>query len=196
MIEVINASTGRNTATEDKFPRQILSGAFAAGFTTGLLTKDLNFCVAAAAALGVPMPVAAAVTTEWRRAAAELGADTDITRIASLVAEAAGVSVSSRRDRTPEGERRLRLERREAARLGRPDRENQKKTVLVDRPALGALERLEEAALLIHQGGRARHLGRAERTERQALAVDRRGAEIAIAAAPARDPAVRLEGDG
>ena len=58
MLEVINASTGRNTASEDKFPRQILTGRYAAGFTTGLLTKDLGLCAAAAEALGVPMPVA------------------------------------------------------------------------------------------------------------------------------------------
>ena len=35
MLEVINASTGRNTASEDKFPRQILTGRYAAGFTAG-----------------------------------------------------------------------------------------------------------------------------------------------------------------
>jgi 3-hydroxyisobutyrate dehydrogenase-like beta-hydroxyacid dehydrogenase len=121
MLEVINASTGRNTATEDKFPRQVLSGDFAAGFTTGLLTKDLNLCVAAAEALGVPMPVAATVVAEWRRAVAELGADADITRIASLVADAAHVAVAPPR---PERHR-LSLERREAARLCRPGGEHQ-----------------------------------------------------------------------
>jgi 3-hydroxyisobutyrate dehydrogenase-like beta-hydroxyacid dehydrogenase len=35
MLDVINASTGRNTASEDKFPRQVLTGDYAAGFTTG-----------------------------------------------------------------------------------------------------------------------------------------------------------------
>ena len=72
MLEVINASTGRNTASEDKFPRQILTGNYAAGFTAGLLTKDLGLCAAAAEALGVPMPVAAAsprpVAARGRRA--------------------------------------------------------------------------------------------------------------------------------
>jgi 3-hydroxyisobutyrate dehydrogenase-like beta-hydroxyacid dehydrogenase len=94
MLAVINAGTGRNTASEDKFPRQVLSGNYAAGFTTGLLTKDLGLCASAAAALGVPMPVAAAVHAEWRRAVAELGAEADITRIAALVEAAAGARIA------------------------------------------------------------------------------------------------------
>jgi 3-hydroxyisobutyrate dehydrogenase-like beta-hydroxyacid dehydrogenase len=98
MLEVINASTGRNTATEDKFPRQVLSGAYAAGFTAGLLTKDLDLCAAAAAALAVPMPVAAEVLAQWRRAVAELGPDADITRIATLVERAAGITITPRTD--------------------------------------------------------------------------------------------------
>jgi 3-hydroxyisobutyrate dehydrogenase-like beta-hydroxyacid dehydrogenase len=90
MLDVINASTGRNTASEDKFPRQVLTGRYAAGFTTGLLTKDLGLCTAAAAALGVSMPVAAEVHAQWQRAVAELGADADITRIVALIERASG----------------------------------------------------------------------------------------------------------
>jgi 3-hydroxyisobutyrate dehydrogenase-like beta-hydroxyacid dehydrogenase len=98
MLDVINAGTGRNTATEDKFPRQVLSGRYAAGFTTGLLTKDLDLCAAAAEALGVPMPVAAEVHAQWRRAVAELGADADITRIVALVERAAGAGIAPDQD--------------------------------------------------------------------------------------------------
>jgi 3-hydroxyisobutyrate dehydrogenase-like beta-hydroxyacid dehydrogenase len=93
MLAVINASTGRNTASEDKFPRQILTGRYAAGFTTGLLTKDLGLCAAAAEALGVPMPVAAVVHARWQRAVVELGPDADITRIVALVEQAAGARI-------------------------------------------------------------------------------------------------------
>lgn len=98
MLAVINASTGRNTASEDKFPRQILSGRYAAGFTTGLLTKDLGLCAAAAEALRVPMPVAAEVYARWQRAVAEVGADADITRIVALVERAAGVRIAREED--------------------------------------------------------------------------------------------------
>jgi 3-hydroxyisobutyrate dehydrogenase-like beta-hydroxyacid dehydrogenase len=98
MLDVINAGTGRNTASEDKFPRQILSGNYAAGFTTGLLTKDLGLCAAAAEALGVPMPVAAVVHARWQRAVAELGAEADITRIVALVEQAAGARIAPERE--------------------------------------------------------------------------------------------------
>jgi 3-hydroxyisobutyrate dehydrogenase-like beta-hydroxyacid dehydrogenase len=93
MLDVINAGSGRNTATEDKFPRQVLTGAFGAGFTAGLLSKDLTLCAAAAEALEVPMPVGATVSAQWRRAVAELGADGDITRIVECAERAAGATV-------------------------------------------------------------------------------------------------------
>ena len=95
---MINASTGRNTASEDKFPRQILTGRYSAGFTTGLLSKDLGLCAAAAEALAVPMPIAAEVYAQWQRAVAELGADADITRIATLVEHAADVRIAPAKD--------------------------------------------------------------------------------------------------
>ena len=98
MLAVINAGTGRNTASEDKFPRHVLSGRYAAGFTTGLLTKDLGLCAAAADALGVPMPVAAEVYAQWRRAVAELGADADIMAMVKRVERAAGVGIGPERD--------------------------------------------------------------------------------------------------
>jgi 3-hydroxyisobutyrate dehydrogenase-like beta-hydroxyacid dehydrogenase len=98
MLEVINASTGRTTASEDKFPRQVLTGNYGAGFTTGLLTKDLDLCAAAAEALGVPMPVAARVHAEWQRAVAELGGDADITTIVKCVERAAGAAIVPGKD--------------------------------------------------------------------------------------------------
>jgi 3-hydroxyisobutyrate dehydrogenase-like beta-hydroxyacid dehydrogenase len=93
MIALINASTGRNTASEDKFPRQVLTGSYAAGFTAGLLTKDLGLCAAAADALEVPMPVAAEVYARWQRAVAELGPEADIMAMVKSVERAAGVKV-------------------------------------------------------------------------------------------------------
>jgi 3-hydroxyisobutyrate dehydrogenase-like beta-hydroxyacid dehydrogenase len=93
MIAVINASTGRNTASEDKFPHQVLTGSHAAGFTAGLLTKDLGLCAAAADALEVPMPVAAEVYARWQRAVAELGPEADIMAMVKSVERAAGVKV-------------------------------------------------------------------------------------------------------
>ncbi len=42
MLAVINASTGRNTATSDKFPRRVLTGTYDAGFSSTLIAKDVR----------------------------------------------------------------------------------------------------------------------------------------------------------
>ncbi|MCZ6764344.1 MAG: NAD-binding protein, partial [Alphaproteobacteria bacterium] len=41
MLDVLNVSTGRNTATSDKFPKRVVTGSFDAGFRTSLMAKDL-----------------------------------------------------------------------------------------------------------------------------------------------------------
>ena len=55
MIDVINAGSGRNTASEDKFPRAILPRSFDFGFAMALMTKDVKLCIDEAEAQGVPM---------------------------------------------------------------------------------------------------------------------------------------------
>src|SRR5258708_35868451 len=42
MIDVINAGSGMNTASRDKFPRAILPRTFDFGFATGLMVKDVR----------------------------------------------------------------------------------------------------------------------------------------------------------
>lgn len=81
MIEVINAGTGRNSATETKFPQAILTRRFAYGFATGLMNKDVRLCLEEARSLGSPMPVGEAVRAIWEAAMRELGADSDYTEI-------------------------------------------------------------------------------------------------------------------
>jgi 3-hydroxyisobutyrate dehydrogenase-like beta-hydroxyacid dehydrogenase len=96
MIEVINAGSGRNTATEAKFPRSILTRKFDFGFTTGLMYKDVKLCLEEAAAANVPMPVATAVREQWRRTAESIGPEKDFTTIAQLVERDAGVEIGKR----------------------------------------------------------------------------------------------------
>ena len=45
MIDVINAGSGMNTASRDKFPRAILPRSFNFGFATGLMVKDVRLCL-------------------------------------------------------------------------------------------------------------------------------------------------------
>lgn len=80
MLDVINASTGRNTATSDKFPNRILTGTYDAGFKTKLLTKDIGLFLDNAKAAGTPVGVAETVADLWRRCDQALP-DSDFTRI-------------------------------------------------------------------------------------------------------------------
>ncbi len=96
MCDVINAGSGRNSASQDKVPRQVLTRRFAQGFATGLMYKDVRLCLEEAEAAGVPMPVAAGVRALWARANDELGADSDMTAIVQLIERAAGVEVKGK----------------------------------------------------------------------------------------------------
>ena len=66
MIEVLNVSTGRNSATIDKFPNRILTGSYDAGFSTAHMTKDVGLFVDGATEVETAATVAAAVTATWR----------------------------------------------------------------------------------------------------------------------------------
>ena len=93
LIDIINASSGRNSATQDKFPRAILPRTFDFGFATGLSYKDVRLCVEEAEAMGVPMVVGGAVREMLAITRARFGADSDFTHIAKLLEEWAGVEI-------------------------------------------------------------------------------------------------------
>ena len=93
MLEVLNTSTGRNSATQDKFPRAILPGTFDFGFATGLSYKDVKLCIDEAEAMGVPMVCGAAVRQMLAVTNAMFGADSDFTSICKVVESWAGVEV-------------------------------------------------------------------------------------------------------
>jgi len=93
LIDIINASSGRNSATQDKIPRAILPRTFDFGFATGLSYKDVRLCVEEAEAMGVPMVVGGAVREMLAITRARFGADSDFTHIAKLLEEWAGVEI-------------------------------------------------------------------------------------------------------
>jgi len=68
MIDVFNASSGRNTATEAKFPNEVLNRRFNVGFNTGLMFKDVRLCLEEAEALGVTMFVGSGTRQAWAHA--------------------------------------------------------------------------------------------------------------------------------
>jgi 3-hydroxyisobutyrate dehydrogenase-like beta-hydroxyacid dehydrogenase len=93
MCEIINAGSGRNSATQDKFPRSVLPGTFDFGFATGLSYKDVRLCLEEADAQGVPMIAGAAVFQMLGVTKARYGADSDFTSIARVYEEWAGIEM-------------------------------------------------------------------------------------------------------
>ena len=93
MCDIINAGSGRNSATQDKFPRAVIPRTFDFGFATGLSYKDVRLCLQEADELGVPMVAGAAVLQMLAVTKAKFGGDSDFTSIARVVEEWAGVEI-------------------------------------------------------------------------------------------------------
>jgi len=91
MIEVLNVSSGRSSATQDKWPRSVLPRTFDFGFASGLCLKDVRLCLSAAQTLGVPLGVGSAVCDLLQRTVDSLGADADFTAMAKTVESDSGL---------------------------------------------------------------------------------------------------------
>ena len=97
MVEVINAGSGRNSATQDKFPNAVLPRRFDFGFITGLMVKDVKLCLEEAEAQQVPMWVGSAVRQLWQYASQTLGPQSDMTELVKCIEQWAGVEVGGNR---------------------------------------------------------------------------------------------------
>jgi 3-hydroxyisobutyrate dehydrogenase len=77
MLEAINASTGRNSTTERKIGRDVLTGAFASGFKLALMAKDVAIAAELGRGLGVEAPFLKETLRLWKEAQKHLppGAD-------------------------------------------------------------------------------------------------------------------------
>jgi 3-hydroxyisobutyrate dehydrogenase len=93
MVDILNASTGMNNSTQQKFKQFVLSGSFASGFALDLMVKDIGIALDVAKDLGVTVPFAALCQNLWSSAQAELGAGHDHTEVAKAAAKTAGVSL-------------------------------------------------------------------------------------------------------
>jgi len=91
MIEVLNAGTGANSATRDKWPRAVLPRTFDFGFSAQLSLKDTRLALAEAQAMGVPLPTGERLATLLERVLVEYGDDADFTEMAKVVEEDAGL---------------------------------------------------------------------------------------------------------
>ena len=91
MIEVLNAGTGANSATRDKWPRAVLPRTFDFGFSAQLSLKDTRLALAEAEAMGVPLPTGERLAALLDRTLAMYGDDADFTAMAKVVEADAGL---------------------------------------------------------------------------------------------------------
>ena len=64
-LDVLNASSGRTTASSDKFPKSILPRTYDYGFANSLQLKDVQLYIQEALHLGVPLLLAPGVVGVW-----------------------------------------------------------------------------------------------------------------------------------
>jgi len=81
MISVINAGSGRNSASMDKFSNYILNGKYDYGFKTSLMYKDLVLCMQTAEDLNQSMWLGSNIKQCWGYAVNHGDKNEDFTRI-------------------------------------------------------------------------------------------------------------------
>lgn len=81
VVDILNASSGMNNTTKVKLKQFMLSGAFNAGFSTGLMAKDVRTALEVAQAMGGPSRLAAFCAGFWNEMESALGPGADHTEM-------------------------------------------------------------------------------------------------------------------
>ncbi|MFQ5954381.1 MAG: NAD(P)-dependent oxidoreductase [Kiloniellales bacterium] len=95
MVDVLNASTGRNNATENKVRQFILSRRFDSGFALELMVKDIATALDLARATGTPAPLGEACQALWTTAQERLDQGVDHTAVVRHLEGLAGSELKS-----------------------------------------------------------------------------------------------------
>jgi 3-hydroxyisobutyrate dehydrogenase-like beta-hydroxyacid dehydrogenase len=93
LIDTVNASTGRNSATMDKFPAAVLTRSFDYGGKLSTMYKDVLLCLEEARELNVPMWVGSNVVQLWFHAMTQGRGKDDYTSLIKMIEDWAGVVV-------------------------------------------------------------------------------------------------------
>lgn len=94
MLDALNASTGRNNSTENKFEQFVLSRTFASGFGLSLMVKDLWTALDLASATDTPAVLGRATLDLWAAAESGLDAGADHTAVVAWLESAAGTRLA------------------------------------------------------------------------------------------------------
>jgi 3-hydroxyisobutyrate dehydrogenase len=95
MVDILNASTGRNFSTEYTLKEHVVPGKFATGFALGLLAKDVAIAADLAEAIGVDVPQCQLIKQMWGDAASALGSTSDHSVAIKRWAQANGVALDA-----------------------------------------------------------------------------------------------------
>lgn len=85
--DIINASSGMNNTTKNKVRQQMLNGAYAAGFSAGLMAKDVRTALDVAKAMGGPSAYAEHTAGLWNAMEREEGFTADHTAMHRYLAK-------------------------------------------------------------------------------------------------------------
>ncbi len=94
VIDVINASTGMNHATKNKFKQRVFSRTFDSGFGLDLMVKDLDIALGLARETRTPVPFAAQAREIWAAAGLNLGPGQDHTDLVRWLEQTAKTELS------------------------------------------------------------------------------------------------------
>ena len=90
MLDVINISSGRSAASQEKFIRQVLPRSFNFGFPISSVCKDIGLAIEECEALGVPMWVGSQARQVWNFALKQDGGQRDMTELVQYIEQWAG----------------------------------------------------------------------------------------------------------
>lgn len=93
LLEVINASTGRNSATADKFPKAVLPRTFNYGGPIGLGIKDLSLYLDLNPVPAEHGSLGDKIADTWKRITDDLGENADLSEMVRYFEKRAGVEV-------------------------------------------------------------------------------------------------------
>ncbi|MGV1795143.1 NAD(P)-dependent oxidoreductase [Rhizobium sp. A37_96] len=86
IVDILNASSGRNNASEIKMKQFVLSETFNSGFALGLMAKDIRIASDLALELGMDLKSLSSIVDVWERAAKALGGSADHTEMVKYLA--------------------------------------------------------------------------------------------------------------
>ena len=102
ILDIMNAGSGRNSATLDKFPKSVLTRSFDYGFPVNLSIKDIKLALREAERFGVPTLMGQSVLELFRITQCRFGPDVDMTSVVRTLEEWSGAEVKGKSESHPE----------------------------------------------------------------------------------------------